>query len=253
MSRQRSKRNKSKSLYIWHRYAGLFAALFVIFLSVTGIALNHTDTLELKKQHISSPILLDRYNIQAPSSITHFEDGRRSVTQAGDFLFINNQYITSLDSSIVGVALLADFLIVATSNKLLVIDASNQLVETLREIDQVPNRLSRIGSYDKNVYFQANNQLFNIDDEFTIKKTDLIQPIDWSTSSPLSKQDETTIIQRYKSNIISFETVMLDIHSGRFFGAYGALFFDFVGIILLFLATTGIIIWLKQRPQKNER
>jgi hypothetical protein len=252
MSRKRSKRNKSRSLYIWHRYAGLFAALFVIFLSVTGIALNHTDTLKLKKHHISSSILLNRYNIQAPSNITHFEVAQRSVIQAGEFLFINQQYVSTVDATIIGVSPLADFLIVATSNKLLVIDINNQLVETLREIDQVPNNLSRIGSHNKNLYVQANNQLFNLNDEFTIKKTEFNQSIEWSTPSPLSQQDETTIIQRYKSNIISLETVMLDIHSGRFFGAYGALFFDFVGIILIFLATTGIIIWLRQRPEKNE-
>jgi len=253
MSRRRSKRNKSHSLYVWHRYAGLFAAFFVIFLSVTGIALNHTDALELKKQHISSPILLDRYNIQAPSTITQYKTRQRDITQADNFLFINHQYVTSVNTTVIGIAELADFLIVATRNRLLVIDASNQLVETLREIDQVPNNLSRIGIYNKSIYFQANNQLFHLDDEFTIKKTDLNQPIEWSTPSPLSQQDETTITQRYKSNIISLETIVLDIHSGRFFGPYGALFFDFVGLILVFLATTGIIIWLRQRPQKKHK
>jgi len=34
-------------LYKLHRYTGLFSALILIMLAVTGIALNHTEDLEL--------------------------------------------------------------------------------------------------------------------------------------------------------------------------------------------------------------
>jgi len=70
--------------------------------------------------------------------------------------------------------------------------------------------------------------------------------INWSTAEHMSERETADISQRYRSNIISLETLLLDIHSGRFFGSYGTLFFDFIGIVLLFLAITGVIIWLKQ-------
>ncbi len=42
----RSRAKLLRSLYVWHRYLGLSAALFVILLSATGLALNHTELLQ---------------------------------------------------------------------------------------------------------------------------------------------------------------------------------------------------------------
>ena len=46
---------------------------------------------------------------------------------------------------------------------------------------------------------------------------------------------------------------MLDIHSGRFFGAYGVLLFDLIAVILIFLAFTGVIIWIRQSLKHRQR
>lgn len=80
------RRRKLTPLYIWHRYTGLLAALFVIFISLSGIALNHTDDLALKNQYLSSNFLLERYKVQPPhynqtiqSRATRYHSSRRLI------------------------------------------------------------------------------------------------------------------------------------------------------------------------------
>lgn len=254
MTRRRNKRNKSRSLYLWHRYTGLFAATFVVFLSVTGIALNHTDDLALKKHHVSSDILLDVYNVQAPVNITQFSTRSNTITQVDGFLYVNSGDVISTNDPAQGAVEFGDFTAIALSNSILLTDSNNHLVETLRLIDDVPNNIQRIGiGPEANIFLLSNQQLYHMSEDLSFNRTPQtnIRNIDWSIPSTLSAQEKTAVIQRYKSNIISLETLMLDIHSGRIFGTYGTLFFDFVALVLLFLAGTGIIIWVKQRPKET--
>ncbi len=253
MGRQRHRRNKALSLYIWHRYAGLFASLFVIFITITGIVLNHTDDLTLKKKHINNRFVLDHYNVQAPATILRFKTAQHTITQADDMLFINEQLPISIDSSLKGAVKYAGFSLVALSDTLLLIDSNNQLIETLSELDGVPNTISHIGiDEQRRVHLLANNETFVLTDELTLNAIPSNNDVNWARNNSVSTKDKDIIIARYQSQIISVETLILDIHSGRFFGAYGALFFDFVGTILLFLAFTGLIIWLRQRSKKNQ-
>jgi len=252
MSRQRHRRNKTFSLYIWHRYAGLSAALFVIFISVTGIALNHTDDLSLKKQHIGNRFVLQHYNVQAPAKIIRFTTKKHTITQADDALLINNDNAISIEKTLVGAVEYGEFTLVALTDKLLLIDADNQLIETLSELDGVPKTVERIGlNEQRQVNIRAGNKTLLLSENLSLNTAPFNNTIKWSKSDTLSAEDKNNITTRYQSGIISVETLMLDIHSGRFFGSYGALFFDLVGIILLFLAVTGIIIWLRQRPKNH--
>ena len=75
MSRRRRHRLKLKSLYVWHRWVGLVAALFVIVLAVTGLALNHTEELQLDARHVRTAWLLDWYGISLPDEVPAWRAG----------------------------------------------------------------------------------------------------------------------------------------------------------------------------------
>ena len=64
----------------WHRTLGVWAAFFLIFLSVTGIALNHTERLSLAHQPITNTLLLDHYGINSPSDVRFYQDNRMILT-----------------------------------------------------------------------------------------------------------------------------------------------------------------------------
>lgn len=253
MTKKRCQRSKTKSLYLWHRYAGLFAALFTIFVTITGIALNHTDDLAFKKQHISSSILLAPYNVQPPTTVLQFKTPKRLITQADDLLFIDKNSVLATQSPMVGTMELEQFLVVALSDRLLLIDADNQLADTLTDIDGVPSNIINLGKdHHGHLNLLTKQKTYHLDDDLTLKELYYDAPISWSVAEQINPLLRAEIDQQYKSNIISLETFILDVHSGRYFGSYGILFFDAIGIILLFLAFTGVIIWLKQRVRHKK-
>ncbi|MEO1962788.1 MAG: PepSY domain-containing protein [Cycloclasticus sp.] len=252
MNQHRRHRNKSKSLYIWHRYAGLFAALFVIFITISGIALNHTDDLALKNKHVNSNFLLGLYNVQSPTVITQFVVGQQVIIQADDMLFIGDNNSLAINSSLVGGVIYEEFIVIALTDKLLLVDSAGQLLETLSKTDGIPNNISKIGlNAEQHVNVLAKNKLYRLDANLVLQAVPFDNNVTWSQNKPVSTAIKLAISERYRANIISLETLVLDIHSGRFFGSYGTLFFDFVGVILLFLACTGVIIWARQRPKKS--
>ncbi|HIL92095.1 MAG: PepSY domain-containing protein [Cycloclasticus sp.] len=252
MNQHRRHRNKSKSLYIWHRYTGLFAALFVIFITISGITLNHTDDLALKNKHVSSNFLLNLYNVQSPTVVRQFIAGQQVITQADDILFIDGNNSLAINSSLVGGVVYEEFIVIALTNKLLLVDSTGQLLETLSKTGGIPNNISKIGlDEEQHVNVLSENILYRLDANLVLQVAPLNHNVTWSQNKPVSTINKLAISERYRANIISLETLMLDIHSGRFFGSYGTLFFDFVGVILLFLACTGVIIWARQRPKKS--
>lgn len=248
MNSPRNKRKKFKSLYVWHRYAGLFAVIFVILITLTGIALNHTDNFALKSQHLSSKLILDLYNIQTPSKILRFKTNNRIITQADDLLFIDKNSVIPIEATLKGVYEFNGILVVALTNQLLLLDSNNLLVETLQAADGVPKNIDYIGM-DAHQRFNiiANGRGYLLQNDLTLKKNQLSADYTWLNPEPISDILRDDINQLYRSKIISLETFVLDIHSGRFFGQYGTLFFDVVGFVLIFLAVTGVIIWLRHR------
>jgi len=248
MNQRRRQRNKIASLYIWHRHIGLFAAFFIILISMTGIALNHTDTLNLSAAYLKMPILLDHYNVQAPRNIRHFKTARHAVIQADDLIFIDQRQVYSGENKLIGSVPFGPFLIVSLSNKLLLFDKQHQLVETLEQTDHVPTNIRRIGlNSDQQVFLAANGQTYHLNSMFNIQaSSDPQLGIIWSQETALTEQLKVSIQHVYRSHIISVESFLLDIHSGRFFGRLGIVFFDIISVLLMILSITGIIIWLKQ-------
>ncbi|OUR82215.1 hypothetical protein A9Q82_07690 [Cycloclasticus sp. 46_120_T64] len=254
MNLRRRQRSRLTSLYIWHRYAGIFAAAFVILISLSGIALNHTDSLQLKKRHLTSDVLLERYSIQSPSNSSRFHTAQHSISQADQLLFIDQVEPLAIDSSLIGAVEHAGFLFVGLNDQLLLFDNEAQLLETIGSLDGVPDTLSRIGlSSQQQLMLLADNQYYRLNDDFGVDKSATKLAIEWSSADEISPAEQTQLERKYRSNIITLETLLLDLHSGRFFGRYGILIFDIIGLILLFLACSGLIIWFKQRPKKSPR
>ena len=51
----------------------------------------------------------------------------------------------------------------------------------------------------------------------------------------------------YRGHSLSWERVLLDLHSGRLFGRYGTWVMDIAAGLLLVLVMTGIWLWTQRR------
>ncbi|MBQ13009.1 MAG: hypothetical protein CMQ17_01195, partial [Gammaproteobacteria bacterium] len=70
-----------------------------------------------------------------------------------------------------------------------------------------------------------------------------------SAASTVPEGLEAAIREHYRSTLLSVERLVLDLHSGRIFGAAGALLVDIMAVLFMLMAATGVWIWLRRRSE----
>ena len=254
MSRRhhRKQRFKRRSLYIWHRYAGVTAALFVVILALTGILLNHTESLELNKRYIQSDWIVDWYGIQAPQDIVSFRAGNRSITLMGEHLYLNRREIEGNYFQLSGAVLLNDIYVVAVGDSLLLLTPHGEHIERLQGKDGVPAGIKRIGRdpVAQVVLVEGSHAVYQSNTDFLHwehYRNDDKSAIEWATPAPIEPKLMRALQNHFRDEVLPLERVLLDLHSGRFFGRLGPWIMDGAAVLLVLLAMSGTWIWLKRR------
>ena len=233
-----------------HRYGGIFSAVLVIFICITGLALNHTDDLELGKRHIGADWMLDLYGIETPP-LTSFAYTDTTASQTGSSLYLGSKPVPGNFGELRGVISSAKLRIIATADTLILLSPAGELVEILAGFNGLPADINRIGLLSghpvldtENGYFQGDAQLLNWT---PLTNNPAVQDTRWSVSTNLPVATAQQIASRYRGNGLTVERVILDLHSGRILGAFGPLLADLVAVIFILLAMTGIWMWFKTR------
>ena len=236
-----------RDLSVWHRSIGLTAALFIFFLVVTGIVIQHSDGLNLPAKYLSNSWLLHYYGIK-PNPITSFDIGEQVVSHAGETIYLSGNPISVKAENLHGAVVLHGDIVIATSDLVLVCDSTGQVVDEITVQDglhELPLGIALTG-YDTVVIRGANTH-WEADAGFAtwyeFRKSDprWMMP---SATPPNLKE----MIEAYDmSSQISWERFLLDLHSGRFLGKYGVYVIDAAGVLILILSITGIILWTTRR------
>lgn len=236
-----------------HRSLGAGAAAFVIFMVLSGLAINHSTGLGLDQHHVSQPFLLRWYGLKGPDQIRSFPVGDNWVSLAGSQLYFNDRAISSITGG-VGAVWGGDILVVAGDEELLLLDPDGNLVERIPwgSIGEAP--IKSIGLLkDESVIVRtehhtwvADAQLLNWQQAGDAPTTPL-----WSSASPAPEPLQETITHQYRGDGLSLERVLLDFHSGRIFGFIGVIVYDLLALAVGFLAISGLIFWLRGRRNGN--
>ncbi len=232
-------------IYKLHRYLGLFSAVILILLSITGIALNHTDDLKLDSHKISSPALLNWYNIGVPETLQSFYSGSHWLTQVDQKLYFNSAFLFKTDSSLIGAVETDEFIVAALHNTLLLITSDGELIEQ----SEAPLHIDKIAlGQQQQIIIQSTEQSLVSEDGLlswqTLKPK---QTINWSVKTQLPAAIKQPILEDFRSSILPLERVLLDLHSGRFFGWLGVIAVDISAVFLIFLSFSGLSIWLRRK------
>lgn len=237
-----------RSLYIWHRYIGLAAAVFVIMLSITGLALNHTEALDLDSTHVESELLLDWYGVHAPQHVTSYRAGTHTITAAGNQVYWNSMRLPGLQGPLVGAIAYYDLIIVAVPGKLLLFTSGGELIEQLDGAAGVPAGMQALGiTPDNGLAIHAAHGYYRTNADFLEwQETDTL---DASWASPSAPSDELlkALQTAYRGTGLSLERVLLDIHSGRILGRMGVYLVDAAAVLFLLLALSGVWLWTRRR------
>jgi len=226
---------------------GVFAAIFVVFMVLSGLVINHSNWLGLDQRHVSRPFLLGWYGLGEPENINSFVVGDRRLSFAGSQLYLDDQSVTTISGG-VGAVSNGELLIAAGRDELLLLDLQGNLIERLPwgSIGAAP--VEALG-LDENavVLVRSAGQMWLADSQLLSwrRAGDDISTAHWSFPEPVPESLQQAITRQYRGDGLSLERVLLDLHSGRIFGPIGILVYDLLALALGFLAISGLILWMR--------
>jgi len=248
--RKRRLREKLGSLYLWHRYAGLIAALLAAWLAVTGMLLNHTEDLRLSHSFVEQRWLLDLYGIKAPRDLRGENIGGHWLTQSADRIYVDDDFVGSGRAA--GAALTEFGFVVAFRDRLQLYTTDAVLVEDL-PFTATSAPLTGIASHPDGVLVIAGQERFIADPGLlAFKRVEADVQAPQRRLKPLPESLAEQISRDVLQHSLNWERVLLDLHAGRLFGTAGRWLADIAGALLLLLALSGIVIWA-QRARARRR
>lgn len=240
-------------LWLWHRRVGLLAAIFVVALSATGILLNHSARLGLDSSFVDWPWLTRLYGEDSPD-LNAFRLGDQWVFRAPDGrVYLDAREVAPCSGKLVGAVAASELLLAGCAEELLVITPAGELLESVSAATGLPVPLQGIGLIDDRVAVQAEgawwyadieqmvfNQRVQAGDSAIVQRVPDVLPTHIRAQIPAP--------QRW----LSWERLVLDLHSGRLFGRMGVAVVDGIGVLLITLATSGSLMWwLRRRRERS--
>ena len=236
-----------RSLYIWHRYIGLAAALFVVVLAATGLLLNHSGELGLDSIKVSSPALLDWYGVHAPDTVISYRAGPLTVTDAAGRIYLDQGVLPNVEGPLAGAVEYAGLVVVATGNQLLLLTPAGELVERLDNASGVPADILAIGVAGSGALaVRTAHGSYRTDENFLGWTALDDVAAEWATSTRLTEQQRLALNRAWRGDGLPLERIMLDMHSGRILGTAGVYVMDGAAILFLLLAVSGVWLWIKR-------
>ena len=235
-------------LWRWHRRLGITLLIFIIWLSASGILLNHTDDIGLAEQPVHQQLLLSLYGIERPV-IHSYQIAGQWISHSGEHLYHNSTQITQCTGTFSGIALASanlsapGIIAAACGDEIALFTAQGELVERINASYPLPRPLQTLGQCEaapQEICFSADSRTYtlNVNNVAWAESTQNISP---STTAQLPSNLQTAIEQNALS--LNWERVILDLHAGRLFGL-GPWLMDIVGALFIVLGLSGLGIWL---------
>ena len=238
----------------WHRKLGIIAAFFLVFLSISGIALNHTDTLSLAHTPIKSTWLLEHYGISSPSNVRFYGDNNLIVTD--NLVWLGDKLLFESTSNIIGITPMTinelQAFAVVSIDQLYFYSQSGELIDQLGDESGFPIGASAIALSDGMLVIKSISGTMQYNSHTFLFRD--IKPkikFKWILSNQVEEKKISVAKLNYRSQHLTVERIVLDAHSGRILGLFGVLFMDAVAVLLILLSMSGIYIWLRYAKAKR--
>ena len=228
----------------WHRRLGLLAAFFVVMLALTGLLINHSSALGLDKTQIKSTALNAWYGIDSPDLLGIEIDSHWLIHDGDRLLYWGQRQIGYCAPPLQSAVSLGDFIAVLCTEELLLFTRAGELIERIDGAELPGQRTSLAADAGRLVMRTAEGA--KVADLYAVSWADYEgdpAALTWGRVGPVSS-DAYQHLNSAAVPGISWQQLLLDIHSGQFFGAVGVFVMDLVAIIFCLLALTGIWAWV---------
>jgi len=244
----------------WHRQIGLGVFLFLLLFALSGLALQHASRLGLGDAYVGSAVIVKLYGI-APDATTDYALGRRWLSHAGQFLYIDGSPVRQIRmSAIKGAVETPGALWVAGDDKLWLLSGRGEILDEFSFGNGLPDIVQNIGGDGdggivirglRGNWFTAGSAADGALPEwrpYAGRQPAWAMPNPAAGAPPALRQQA---LAHARGHSISWERLLADLHSGRLFGVVGIIVADLAALLLLLLAATGLFLW--SRRQTTDR
>ena len=233
-----------------HRFVGVLAALFTLWLAVSGILLQHAPGLGLHERFVTHPAVLAWYGVRIEADVRGYRAGTRDVVQLDERIFVGPHRLALEDAALRGAIADGDDLVIALADGVLRVDADGRILDRAGELEGLPTPIERIGrAADGGIALAAAGGLSSLSPDF-LEVAPLPAPaaaaLQWSVRGALAAPDDATAAA-YLDGVISVERLLADLHTGRLGGDIGPWLVDASAVALIVLALSGLWLFARTR------
>lgn len=237
----------------WHARIGVLAAVFFLTLSLTGVALNHTDALKLAKHEISAGWLMRWYGLVPSVPERGFLFSNGYIAASGDRWVMDARVlplVRPVSAMPVGAADWRNMRTIASAEALYLYSSDGQLVDRIAGGALPGHPVRRLGSFASMLVLETPQGSFATEDGISWEPLTSGQPV-WSAEQDLPSSIKMELKQAFSPSL-SLERIMLDFHSGRIFGRYGPFIMDMAAVVLALLSVSGVWIYARTVRKKPD-
>lgn len=218
-----------------HRWIGIIASIWLLLLATTGFLLQHKDDWNLAHKYTQSSLFLSFYDIG--QQFTSYGNPQNNLAQLDQQIYINGTAQFKIEEPIIGAIYQQPNWIIATQSQINWIDSQGVILQSMDELDDLPQPLTKLGTHQSQLMVQSHSQSFNLQ---TLQPTEL--PITWSQAID-SELLKSQLIKTSTQNYLSYEQLIFDLHAGI---TSPSLLNDLAALALIFLSISGIFIFFKK-------
>lgn len=236
-----------------HRWAGIILLLPLAIACVTGMILNHTVDLGLSDRHTSTPWIQNRYGMKLEGEPQAYGLDDKAYAASWDSQIFHRSSIIEDSDPLVGAVPLRDGIAIVTASTVHYYGLDGELIETLSSATLPATPISRAGrTSNLTLVLETSNGTFTSDGNLlAFDGSPKDQITTWSSIVTPSESNLNTWKTTFSGDGVPLDRVILDIHSGRFFGTIGKWIYDITVIGVLILSATGFVLFLKTRRRKK--
>ena len=239
----------------WHRRLGVGLFVFLLSFVATGVALQHTADLGLDNSYVPAAAAVALYGV-APD-VTDYAVGRRWISHAGRFLYLDGAPLSYLRvSELRGAVAIGGALWVAGDDKLWLLSTRGETLDEFSFGAGLPDVVQDVA-----VGAAGDLVIRGLRGDWSAGVSAGAPALEWRASAPKRPSWSAPAIAppalrarvraHAHAHFISWERLLIDLHSGRLFGVVGVIVADVAALLLLLLALLGLLLWGRRKPSRG--
>ncbi|MEL0082645.1 MAG: PepSY-associated TM helix domain-containing protein [Gammaproteobacteria bacterium] len=239
----------------WHIWSGLVSAIVLINLVITGVLINHTDGLQLDQRPVALQPLLKWYGFKPPGRAVRFYLPDAQVIQLDQRVYLDKQPLMDSVEPLLAVCPVAEGIAVITPIKIILLTAGGELIEAVDLPESLAKQIDQVACTTDGPLLESATNHWVADPLFTQwQQRQHKSTLNWQFPELLSSKAREQAYMLYHRESLTWERLLLDLHSGRLFGFAGVLLVDAAAILLLLQIVTGLyMFWQSPRPSPPSR